>query len=301
MLTRASFAGGQRYSALWPGDNISTWEHFRATIPMLTGMGLSGLPFVGSDIGGFAGVPSAELYTRWLQAGVFYPFMRTHTTFGTPDQEPWSYGTVHEAINRSAIELRYRLLPHIYNVMAESSTSGLPAMRPLVLEYPDDPRTWGLDDEFMLGRDLLLAPVLQEAQRERDIYLPKGEWFDFWTGRRYEGGVNARIPVTLESIPIFVRGGAFVFSQPVVQHTGEMAGKPLEVQVFPAAASDGGHLRGRRRDDGLCAGRVDAAALQPVPERRRPRRSTSPRPRDRSVRRRAIWSCRSTGAASPAA
>ena len=114
----------------------------------------------------------------------------------------------------------------------------VPAMRPLVLEYPDDPRTWSLDDEFMLGRDLLLAPVLQEAQRERDIYLPKGEWFDFWTGRRYEGGVDARIRVTLESIPIFVRGGAFVFSQPVVQHTGEMPGKPLDVQVFPATTSD---------------------------------------------------------------
>jgi len=238
VLSRASFAGGQRYSALWPGDNISTWEHFRATIPMLTGMGLSGLAFVGSDIGGFAGVPSAELYTRWLQAGVFYPFMRTHTTLGTPDQEPWSFGTVHETINRSAIELRYRLLPHIYNVMAESSATGLPAMRPLVLEYPDDRRTWGLDDEFMFGRDLLLAPVLQEAERLREVYLPKGDWFDFWTGRRYEGGSSARIPVTLESIPIFVRGGAFVFSQPVVQHTGEMAGQPLEVQVFPAAASD---------------------------------------------------------------
>ena len=239
VLSRASFAGGQRYSALWPGDNISTWEHFRATIPMLTGMGLSGLSFVGSDIGGFAGVPSAELYTRWLQAGVFYPFMRTHTTLGTPDQEPWSYGAVHESINRSAIELRYRLLPQIYNVMAESSTTGLPAMRPLVLEYPDDRRTWGLDDEFMFGHDLLLAPVLQEAERVREVYLPKGEWFDFWTGRRYEGGANARVPVTLESIPIFVRGGAFVFSQPVVQHTGEMPGKSLDVQVFPATASEG--------------------------------------------------------------
>jgi alpha-glucosidase len=238
ILTRATFAGGQRYAAVWPGDNISTWDHFRATIPMLTGMGLSGLSFVGSDIGGFAGAPSAELYTRWLQAGVFYPFMRTHTTIGTPDQEPWSYGTLHESINRRAIELRYQLLPHIYNVMADATTTGLPAMRPLVLEFPDDPRTWGLDDQFMVGSDLLIAPVLHEAQREREVYLPKGDWFDFWTGRRYEGGAAARIPVTLDSIPIFVRGGGFVFRQPVVQHTGEMAGQPLEVQVFPAAASE---------------------------------------------------------------
>ena len=238
VLTRATFAGGQRYAAVWPGDNISTWEHFRATIPMLTGMGLSGLSFVGSDIGGFAGAPSAELYTRWLQAGVFYPFMRTHTTIGTPDQEPWSFGTVHEAINRRAIELRYELLPHVYNVIAESTTTGIPAMRPLVLEFPDDPRTWSLDDQFMFGGDLLLAPVLQEAQRERDVYLPKGTWFDFWTGAQFEGGAGVRVAVSLDSIPVFVRGGAFVFRQPVVQHTGEMPGKPVEVQVFPAPASE---------------------------------------------------------------
>jgi alpha-glucosidase len=238
VLTRASYAGGQRYSAMWPGDNISTWEHLRATIPMLTGMGLSGLSFVGSDIGGFAGVPSAEMYTRWLQMGVFYPFMRTHTTFGTPDQEPWSYGTMHEAINRAAIELRYQFLPHIYNVMADSSASGLPAMRPLVLEYPDDPTTWSLDDQFLFGSDLLIAPILYEAVRERDVYLPKGEWYDLWSGRRYAGGASVRMPVTLDRIPIFVRSGAFIFRQPVIQHTGQMAGQPLEVHVFPAASSE---------------------------------------------------------------
>jgi alpha-glucosidase len=238
VLTRATYAGGQRWAAVWPGDNISTWEHFRATIPMLTGMGLSGLTFVGSDIGGFAGAPSAELYTRWLQTGVFYPFMRTHTTIGTPDQEPWSYGTTHEALNRAAIELRYQLLPHIYNVMAESSTTGIPAMRPFVLEYPDDPQVWGLDDAFMFGSDLLIAPVLNESARTRDVYLPKGDWYDFWTGTRSGGGASIQTPVTLDRIPIFVRGGAFIFRQPVVQHTGEMPGQPLEVHVFPAPSSE---------------------------------------------------------------
>ncbi len=238
VLTRASYAGAQRWSALWPGDNISTWEHLRATIPMLTGMGLSGVSFVGSDIGGFAGAPSAELYTRWLQIGVFYPFMRTHTAIGTPDQEPWSYGTTHEAFNRAAIELRYQLLPHIYNVMAESTRTGLPAMRPLMLEYPDDPQTWGLDDAFMFGGDLLIAPVLHEAIRTREVYLPKGEWYDFWTGTRLTGGAVVRTPLTLERIPIFVRSGAFIFRQPVVQHTGEMPGQPLEVHVFPAPSSE---------------------------------------------------------------
>jgi alpha-glucosidase len=239
VLTRASFAGAQRYAAIWPGDNISSWSHLQATIPMLTGLGLSGVPFVGSDIGGFAGAPSAELYTRWLQTGVFYPFMRTHTTIGTPDQEPWSFGTMHEAINRRAIELRYQMLPHIYNVMHESSTTGLPAMRPLFLEFPNDSATWSMDEQFMLGRDLLIAPVLREGERQRDVYLPAGEWFDFWTGRRHEGGKPVAVPVTLESTPVFVRGGAFVFRQPVIQHTGEMPGQPLEVHVYPAAASEG--------------------------------------------------------------
>ena len=238
VLTRASYAGGQRYSALWPGDNVSDWTQLRATIPMLAGMGLSGLPFVGSDIGGFAEAPSAELYTRWLQTGVFYPFMRTHTAFGTPDQEPWSYGPAHEAINRRAIELRYELLPHIYNVMHEASTTGMPALRPLVLEHPDDPRTYGLDDQFFFGGDLLIAPVLREAASVREVYLPKGEWYDFWTGRPVAGGTSITVPVTLSSLPIFARAGAFVFRQPVIQHTGEMSGQPLLVTVNPSAASE---------------------------------------------------------------
>ncbi|HVR44075.1 MAG TPA: glycoside hydrolase family 31 protein [Thermoanaerobaculia bacterium] len=238
ILSRASFAGGQRYSALWPGDNLSDWTALRGSIPMLLGMGLSGFPFVGVDIGGFGEAPTAELFTRWLQAGVFYPFMRTHTTFGTPDQEPWSYGNHHEAINRRAIELRYRLLPHIYNVMRESAESGLPAMRPMLLEYPEDERTWGMDDQFLFGSDLLVAPVLRAEVTRRGVYLPAGEWVDYWSGERHAGGRWITVPVTLASIPIYVRAGAFVFGQPVVQHTGEMPGQPLEVELFPAGTSE---------------------------------------------------------------
>jgi alpha-glucosidase len=233
VLTRASFAGGQRYAAIWPGDNVSDWGHLRASITTLMGMGLSGLAFVGSDIGGFAEAPSAELYTRWLQAGVFYPFMRTHTTFGTPDQEPWSYGTYHEAVNRRAIELRYELLPHIYNVMRDASLTGVPALRPLLLEFPEDPNTYGIEDQFMFGADLLVAPVLRPGVTEREVYLPKGDWFDYWTGQRHAGGTRIRVPVTLASLPIFVRAGSVLFMQPVVQHTGEMAGQPLRVRIFP--------------------------------------------------------------------
>jgi alpha-glucosidase len=237
VLTRATFAGGQRWAAMWPGDSVSNWSHLRASVPMLLGMGLSGMPFVGSDIGGFAEAPSAELFTRWIQLGAFYPFMRTHTTFGTPDQEPWSYGARHEEINRRAIELRYELLPHIYNVMRESSETGLPAMRPLLLDYPADERTYGMDEQFLFGSDLLVAPVLREGVARHGVYLPAGEWYELATGTRFEGGREHSIPVTLESVPVFARGGAFLFRQPVVQHTGEMAGQPLRVTAFPAPRS----------------------------------------------------------------
>jgi alpha-glucosidase len=247
VLTRATFAGGQRYAAQWPGDNVSDWTAMRGAIPTLLGMGLSGLSFVGVDIGGFAEAPSAELYTRWLQSGILYPFFRTHTAFGTPDQEPWSYGVQWEAHNRRAIELRYELLPHIYNVMHDTSVTGLPAMRPLMLEYPDDPATYGADDVYLFGQDLLLAPVLREGATTRDFYLPKGTWIDVWTGRAYEGGRGHSMPVTLGSIPLFARGGSFVFRQPVIQHTGEMAGQPLIVEVYAADRGESAFYE----DDGL--------------------------------------------------
>ncbi len=238
VLSRASFAGGQRYAALWPGDNVSDWAALRQSIPTLLGMGLSGFSFVGVDIGGFAEAPSPELFTRWIQVGVFYPFMRTHTTFGTPDQEPWSYGVEHEALNRRAIELRYQLLPTIYSVMRDSSENGVPAMRPLMLEYPADETTYGMNDQFLFGSDLLIAPVLREAATSRGVYLPAGDWYDYWSGEHYVGPKSITIPVTMASIPIFVRGGAFVFTQPVVQNTGEMPGQPLTVTLFPSAASE---------------------------------------------------------------
>jgi alpha-glucosidase len=238
VLTRATYSGGQRYSALWPGDNVSDWDDFRATIPMFASLGLSGFPFVGADIGGFAEAPTPELFTRWLQAGVFYPFMRTHTTFGTPEQEPWSYGLRHEEVNRRAIELRYQLLPHLYNLMEDASRTGAPVFRPLLYDYPEDPATWERDDLFLWGRDVLVAPVLREGVTDREVYLPKGDWFDFWTGTRVAGGRGFRVPVTLDRIPIFVREGAFVFRQPTVQHTGEMPGQPLIVSVYPAAKSE---------------------------------------------------------------
>jgi alpha-glucosidase len=238
VLTRATFAGGQRFAAVWPGDNTADWTSLRQSLPTLMGLGLSGFAFVGADIGGFAHDASPELFTRWIQAAVFSPFMRAHTEKPARDKEPWSYGARHEDLNRRAIELRYELLPEIYGVMEEASRTGIPAMRPMFLEFPEDRETWGRDDQFLFGPDLLVAPVLQEGVLGRDVYLPAGDWFDFWTGATVAGGRTLRVPVSLDSLPIFVRAGAFLFRQPIVQHTGQMAGQPLLVQVYPRAASE---------------------------------------------------------------
>jgi alpha-glucosidase len=238
VLTRASFAGGQRYAALWSGDNTSDWSSLRQSVSTLLGLGLSGFPFVGCDIGGFAGAPDGELYARWLQAGVFFPFMRSHTEFSSPDKEPWSFGYRYEAINKRSIELRYELLPYIYNTMEQASQNGVPALRPLFLDFPDDENVAAIDDEFLFGTDLLVAPILHEGATEREIYLPKGEWFDYWTGKEFSGDQAIHVPVTLDSIPLFVRGGGFIFRQPVVQSTGQMTGNPLRVLIAPANESE---------------------------------------------------------------
>jgi len=237
VLTRASYAGGQRYAAVWPGDNTSDWSSLRQSVPMLLGMGLSGFSYVGCDIGGFAGSPDGELYSRWLQMDVFYPFMRSHSTQGSPDKEPWDWGKAFEAINKRSIELRYELLPYIYNTMHQASETGLPALRPLFLEFPHDRDVTGTDNEFMFGDSLLVSPVLVQGETNHAVYLPKGDWFDYWTGQKFSGRTNIQMAVTLDSIPMFVRGGGFIFRQPVIQFTGQMPGNPLEVLVAPARES----------------------------------------------------------------
>jgi len=237
VLTRASFAGGQRYAAVWAGDNTADWSSLRQSISTVLGMGLSGFPFVGSDISGFARQATGELYARWLQAGVFYPFMRSHTELGTPDKEPWAFGPQFTDINRRTIELRYELLPYIYNVMQQASETGVPALRPLFLEFPADDYAANIDDEFLFGSDLLAAPVLWDGYTNREVYLPAGDWFDYWTGKQFAGNSTIQVPAPLDSIPMFVRAGGFIFRQPVVQNTGEMPGKALRVLMAPAAKS----------------------------------------------------------------
>jgi alpha-glucosidase len=232
VLTRAGYAGVQRYSAVWTGDNTASWEHLQISIPMLTGMSVSGVPFVGADVGGFAGTPDAELYTRWLQAAALTPFLRSHSAWDTLPHEPWLFGAPYEAINRAAIELRYRFLPYLYSLFHEAEESGTPPLRPLWFEYPADAKAATVDDEFLVGDALLVAPVVLAGQTRREIYFPRGaDWVDWYDGTRIAGGTRTTFAAPLDRLPLFVRVGASVPTQPIVQHTGQMKDMPLTLAI----------------------------------------------------------------------
>ena len=236
VLTRAGYAGVQRYAAVWTGDNVASWDHLRLSIPMLLNMGVSGVPFVGADVGGFSGNPSPELYTRWLQAAALTPFLRSHSEAGSNPHEPYSFGEEFTKINRASVELRYRLLPYLYSLFNEHTRTGAPVMRPLWFEYPDDTRTYTIEDEYLVGRDLLVAPVVRESATKRGVYFPAGDdWVDWWTGKRYEGGKDAEVEAPLDRLPLFARAGATIPTQPVIQHTGEMMKAPLVLTVVRGA------------------------------------------------------------------
>ncbi len=234
VLTRATYAGGQRYSASWTGDNVSSWEHLELTIPMLLGMGLSGQALAGTDIGGFIGEPSAELYARWLQAAALTPVMRSHTVMDSADQEPFAYGDTWTAINRGTIELRYRLLPYLYSQFAEAARTGVPVMRPLWLDYPTDKGTYLVEDEFLVGPDLLVAPVLSPGATARGVYLPAGtRWVDWYTGTVLEGGTWVKADAPIDRLPLYVRAGAIIPTRPAAANTGAQLALPMTLLVFP--------------------------------------------------------------------
>ncbi|MGA3185516.1 MAG: glycoside hydrolase family 31 protein [Bryobacteraceae bacterium] len=256
VLTRASYAGGQRYAATWTGDNRSTWNHLRLSIPMLLNLGLSGFAIAGDDIGGFSGSPPMDLLTKWIEIGAFNPIFRDHTEKGTNPQEPWVGGPAQEAIRRRFIEERYRLMPYIYTLAEENSRDGMPLMRPLFLEFPSvdiDP-----GNEFMWGPSILVAPAMfQEDPQSYRVKLPTGDWYDYWTGKKVTGKAPGGDPVitgaakgppaiieveikpALAELPVYVRGGSIIPLQPLVQSTSEKPQGPLELRVYPGANCGG--------------------------------------------------------------
>ena len=253
ILSRAGSAGIQRYAASWLGDNMSRWDHLALSIPMSLGLGLSGQPFVGTDIGGFGEACSAELLARWFQAASLSPFCRSHNAAGNPDQYPWSFGPEIEAICRTSIELRYRLMPYLYTAFVEASLTGVPVMRPMALDFPDEPELRALGDQYLLGPSLLVAPVCEQGATSRRLVLPRGEWIDWWTGRVHCGGpMVAQAP--LDTVPLFVRAGAVVpmWPEPPASTMGYL---PDSIDLVVAVPQrDGTFMSSLFEDDGLSMG-----------------------------------------------
>ena len=235
VLTRASYAGGQRYAATWTGDNTSSWAHLALSTPMLLNLGLSGFAYAGDDIGGFAGSPpSAELLTRWIEVGAFNPLFRDHYQIDKAPQEPWVSGKEHLDIRRRYIEERYRLMPYLYALAEENSRTGLPIMRPVFLDYPDVLRRQDqAGSEFLLGDDILVAlPANLETTAAYTEKLPGNQpWFDYWTGAQLPSG-QVNIEPRLDYLPVFVRAGAIVARQPLVQSTAQTPQGSLELDIY---------------------------------------------------------------------
>jgi alpha-glucosidase len=252
VITRATYAGGQRYAGQWTGDNLATWEDMHASLRLIQSMGTSGLVFTGSDIGAFVNMPDPELYTRWLESSIFNPFFVTHSGERDHRLDPWSFGPQWEDVNRRTIELRYRLRPYLYTTFYQATQTGLPVVRSLPLEFPDDPRVFDETpakelDEFLFGDDLLAAPVIQEGVTSRKVYLPRGTWFDFAGGRSYTGPQTFTVDAPLEAIPLFVRGGAIIPMQQVIEFDNQSPIDPLTFEIYPEGTSS----REYYEDDGI--------------------------------------------------
>jgi alpha-glucosidase len=249
VISRAGYAGIQRYSTMWTGDTNSTWDALALNIPMFTSLGLSGEPFIGSDIGGFIGRANGELLVRSYQVGFLAPFCRNHKTIDGYDQEPWRFGAYYEDIIRKYLKLRYTLLPFLYTTLEEAHRTGVPPFRPLVLNYPDDSNTYNLDDEFMVGDALLVAPVLKPDVTRRLVYLPKGTWYDYWTSKKFSGGTMISVEAPLENVPMFVRAGAVIPTGQTMNYVGEKPIDLISLNIYPdAQGTASGSLY---EDDGL--------------------------------------------------
>jgi alpha-glucosidase (family GH31 glycosyl hydrolase) len=259
-LHRNGYAGMQRYgSFLWSGDVYSTWETLKVHIPLAVNTGLTGIPYWGTDIGGF--VPTkeftAELYLRWFQFAAFCPLFRAHGRTWKL-RLPWGWNTgdpgpveirnyggaatpeaseLHNAavepICRKYLELRYRMLPYLYSAVRECATTGLPILRALWLHYPEDPKAVACGDQYLWGRSVLVAPVVEQGATTRRVYLPKGGWYDFWTSERIAGGREVSSPVDLETMPLYVRAGSIMPMGPVKQYAAEKVDAPTTIHVYP--------------------------------------------------------------------
>jgi alpha-glucosidase len=229
ILSRSGWAGMQRYAWSWTGDVETSWPALQLTLSTVLGLGLSGQPYCGPDIGGFSGDPPAELYLRWLQMAVFLPFCRTHSATGTARREPWVFGEPTTRIVRDFLALRYRLMPYLYTLAWQASQKGLPIVRPLFWLDPGNWELWQAEDSFLLGDSLLVAPILEAGAQTRQVWLPQGDWYDFWDDAHLQGPKLAHLSASLERIPLLVRAGS------MLTMTQENI---LELHIYPSAENE---------------------------------------------------------------
>ena len=237
VITRAAYAGTQKYSTVWTGDNQSLWPHLQMMIPQLCNLGMSGFTFAGTDIGGFGADATAEMLTRWIEAALFSPLYRNHASMGTRAQEPWVFGEPTLSIYRKYLKLRYRFIPFLYDLCYKETKNGLGIMRPLVLNYDQDPTVRTMNDEYMVGDELLVAPVVQEGQNTRAVYLPAGEWIDFWNGVEYAGKRSILVEAPIDKLPLFVKKNTIIPWGPEVSHISDEPNETMTFRLYGQNAS----------------------------------------------------------------
>ncbi len=236
VITRACYAGTQKYSTVWTGDNQSLWSHLQMLVPQLCNLGMSGFAFCGADVGGFGADCTPELLSRWVEAACFSPLFRNHSCKGSKRQEPWQFDEEVININRKYIELRYRFLPYLYDLFYQGMENGLPVMRPLVLHYADDPEVRNLNGEFLVGEQMLVAPVLEQGATKKMVYLPEGVWYDYWTGEMIAGKQYILRDAPIEVCPIYIKVGSIIPTYQVNQYVGEKPYTDLHLLTTPGAA-----------------------------------------------------------------
>ncbi|WP_369765031.1 glycoside hydrolase family 31 protein [Flavobacterium sp. WC2429] len=232
VITRSAYAGSQRYTSSWTGDNVATWEHLWVANIQVQRMSISGMGFTGSDIGGFAEQPSGELYARWIQLGVFHPFCRTHSSGDHGDQEPWAFDDEVIDITRKFVSLRYQLLPYLYTMFYQYIEEGIPMLKPLVYFDQDDIQTHYRNDEFVFGNQILVCPILEPNAIGRRMYIPKGEWYNYWTNKIVKGGKEMWVDTHFDEIPVFVKAGSMIPKYPVQQYVGELEFDELTLDLY---------------------------------------------------------------------
>lgn len=256
IVSRAGWAGLQRYAWTWTGDIECTWGALKQTMSTVVGSGLSGLPYNGPDIGGFQGNPSAELYLRWFQMASFLTFYRTHSSNNVAHRAPWSYGEPTLSIIRQFLQLRYRLMPYFYTLAWEASQKGYAPVRPVFWSTPEDAALWNIEDAFLLGEQLLVCPITQEGARSRTVILPQGRWYHFWDDTVLEGGQSVEIDAPLERIPLLVKAGSILPMEAEQQWLLHLY-PPVEASCETQIYSDAGDGYGDSRLDQLQLRRDD--------------------------------------------